>query len=199
MMEGMIMQTLNPTKLAQELLLSKLACAACMIDGTAGNGKDTLFLAKNSPKDAIVYAFDIQESAIAASRELLVENHLDQKVELILDSHTHILDYIKIPIDVAMFNLGYLPGHCHETMTSPASTIQALSHVIEQLSVGGLLSVVAYPGHHQGQEEHHAVRNYVMELPAKQFTVVCLDMINHTKKPPVLYLIEKVRGSQVIT
>lgn len=61
------MQTLNALRLAQQLLLPKVACAWCIVDATAGNGKDTLFLAKNSPENGIVYAFDIQEDAIEAS------------------------------------------------------------------------------------------------------------------------------------
>jgi len=187
------MQTLNSIRLAQELLLPKVAHACCIVDATAGNGKDTLFLAENSPEHAIIYAFDIQENAIEASRKRLIEHHLDSKVRLILDSHANVQAYIGSSIDVAMFNLGYLPGNCHETMTMAESTIHALAAVVGQLSVGGIISIVAYPGHYHGQEEHHAVRSYVMTLLPEQFTVVCLDMINHSKKPPILYLIEKVR------
>lgn len=188
------MQTLNAIRLAQELLLPKVACAHCIVDGTAGNGKDTLFLAQNSPEHGMVYAFDIQESAIEKSRKRVIEHHLENKVQLILDSHVNIRTYISSPIDVAMFNLGYLPGNCHETMTMADSTIRALTDVVGQLSVGGIISIVAYPGHQHGQEENQAVRSYVMTLPPEQFTVVCLDMINHGKQPPILYLIEKVRG-----
>ncbi len=188
------MQTLNAIRLAQQLLLSKLAGARCIVDATVGNGKDTVFLAKNSPEDGMIYAFDIQESAIEVSKKRLVEQRLDHKVQLILDSHANIRCYVDGMIDVAMFNLGYLPGKCHETMTMPHSTISALTAIVSQLSIGGTISVVGYPGHKTGKEENDAVREYTMGLPADQFTVVCIDMINHDNHPPILYMIEKIRG-----
>jgi len=188
------MQTLNAIRLAQELLLPKVARARCIVDATAGNGKDTLFLAENSPEHGVIYAFDIQENAIEASRKRLMEHNLDGKVQLILDSHANIRPYINKPIDVAMFNLGYLPGKCHEKMTMAESTVSALTDVVDQLSVGGIISVVAYPGHNHGQEENNAVRKYIMTLQPKQFTVICIDMINHLNHPPILYMIEKIRS-----
>ena len=63
------MQTLNVIRLAQQLLLPKVANATCIVDATAGNGKDTLFLAKNSPSHARLYAFDIQQSAIEVAKK----------------------------------------------------------------------------------------------------------------------------------
>lgn len=189
-----VIQTLTAIRMAQQLLLPKVACASCIVDATAGNGKDTLFLAKNSPEHGIVYAFDIQENAIEASRTRLIEHNLGDKVQLILDSHVNTRSYIDRPIDVAMFNLGYLPGECHETMTMTESTISALTDIVGQLSDGGIISVVTYPGHNHGQEENNAVHNYTMTLPLEQFTVICMDMINHRNNPPVLYIIEKIRS-----
>jgi predicted methyltransferase len=187
-------QTLNATRLAQTLLLPKIASAKCLVDATAGNGKDTLFLAKNSLQDGVVYGFDIQSQAIEATRKRLSEHQLADKVKLILDSHINFGNYITTPIDVAMFNLGYLPGECHEMMTMAKTTVVALTAVVQQLAVGGMISVVAYPGHEQGQEENIVVRNYIMTLSAKIFTVICIDMINHTNNPPILYLIEKIKN-----
>jgi len=189
------MQTLNVIRLAQQLLLPKVANARCIVDATAGNGKDTLFLAKNSPSHARLYAFDIQQSAIEVARKGLLEQQLDDKVQWILDSHANSRLYVKEHIDVAMFNLGYLPGNSHETMTKATSTIEAVSNIVEDLSIGGIISIVAYPGHPHGQEEHQAVRSYLMGLPQQCFTVVCMDMINHSHCPPVLYLIEKVKST----
>lgn len=187
------MQTLNAIRVAQQLLLPKVACAGCIVDATAGNGKDTLFLAKNSPGHGIIYAFDIQKNAIEASQKRLMEHNLGDRVQLILDSHANVRYYIHGPIDIAMFNLGYLPGECHETMTMPESTIQALTDIANQLADGGIISIVTYPGHDNGQKENRAVRDYVMTLAAEEFTVLCLDMINHDNNPPILYVIEKVR------
>lgn len=187
-------QTFTAIRLAQQLLLPKVACACCIVDATAGNGKDTLFLAENSPENGIVYAFDIQKNAIATSRKRLMEHQLADKVQLILDSHVNTRSYIDRPIDVAMFNLGYLPGECHATMTMADSTVRALTDIVSQLSDGGIISVVTYPGHNHGQEEKNAVDKYIMTLSAEQFTVICIDMINHRNNPPVLYMIEKIRS-----
>ena len=186
------MQTLNAIRVAQQLLLSKVACATCIVDATAGNGKDTLFLAQNSPENGIIYAFDVQKNAIATSKKRLMEHNADNKVQFILDSHANVKSYIDREIDVAMFNLGYLPGECHTTMTMPESTIQAVTDITNQLSHGGIISVVTYPGHDNGQKENRAVRDYVITLAAEEFTVLCLDMINHGNNPPILYVIEKI-------
>ncbi len=192
------MQTLNAIRLAQQLLLPKVACADCIVDATAGNGKDTLFLAKNSPQNGMVYAFDIQENAINASRKRVDDHNVGDKVQLILDSHANVRSYIDKPIDVAMFNLGYLPGECHATMTMSQSTVCALTDIVSQLSDGGIISIITYPGHDQGKEENMAVRNYTMTLPTEQFTVLCIDMINHGNNPPILYMIEKVRNKSIV-
>ena len=45
------------------------------IDATAGNGKDTLFLAKTVTKSGQVFAFDIQDQALEMTRNLLAVNN----------------------------------------------------------------------------------------------------------------------------
>ena len=96
--------------MAERLLKDKLVGAKCAVDATCGNGHDTLLLAKTSPRDAIIWAFDIQPVALANTQKLLAEHHLAEKVRLIESCHSHIAEYVHEPVDVAMFNLGYLPG-----------------------------------------------------------------------------------------
>jgi hypothetical protein len=189
------MQTFNAIKLAHSLLSARLSGAQCVVDATAGNGKDTLFLASSIPSNAIVWAFDIQEVALATTKKKLTAYHLEDKVHLILDSHARAADYVCELVDVAMFNLGYLPGVSHHIRTKPQSTVLALQEIVNLLSIGGLISVVAYPKYEAGQQEHHAVKEFLSGLPATHFTVGCWSMVNHTNDSPVLYVIEK--GSEV--
>ena len=73
------------------------------IDATAGRGNDTLFLAQNAKK---VYAFDIQEEAIASAREKT--EGLDN-ITFLLDSHVAMDRYVSEKADCIVFNFGYLP------------------------------------------------------------------------------------------
>ncbi len=188
------MQTLNAIKLAQQLLLNKVNKAQRLVDATAGNGKDTLFLAKNSAKDAVVWSFDIQEAAILKTKQLLSHHKLSDKVKLIVDSHANMDCYITEEIDVAMFNLGYLPNNDHKITTEEQSTIAALQKILGLLSIGGMISLVAYTGHQEGYWEQKAVQELFTSLPSELFTVGCWSMINHSNNPPILYVVEKTRG-----
>lgn len=188
------MQTFNAVKLAQQLLLEKIKAAQCVVDATAGNGKDTLFLAKNSCKDAVIWAFDIQDAAIFKTKQLLVTHNLLNKVHLIVDNHANMSSYINGTIDVAMFNLGYLPSADHKITTDVQSTKMALQQILKALSVGGIVSLVTYPGHQEGYHEQQAIQEYLKSLSPEIFTVGCWSMINHVNHPPMLYVVEKTRS-----
>lgn len=188
------MQTFNAVRLAQHLLLGKIKTAKCVVDTTAGNGKDTLFLAENSCKTTVVWAFDIQQAAILKTKQLLSAHNLLNKVNLIVDSHANISSYVTGIIDVAMFNLGYLPNANHEITTELQSTITALREILTILSVGGIISLVTYPGHQAGYWEQQAVEKYLRSLSPEIFTVGCWSMINHINNPPILYVVEKTRS-----
>ena len=62
------------------------------------------------------------------------------------------------------------------------------------LAEGGLVSIVAYPGHAQGFEEHERVRELLGALPQREFSVGCWLMVNKKNDPPLFYLVEKVKG-----
>lgn len=188
------MLTLSAVKMSHMLLGAKVANAKCVVDATAGNGKDTLFLALNTPEQCRIWAFDIQQQALSNAEFLLKKYELHKKVTFVLDSHANILNYVKEPVDIAMFNLGYLPGGTHDIVTEPESTIQALTNLISHSAVGGIISVVAYPGHPGGRDEHEAVREYLTSLPQRNYTVASWSMVNQINNPPVLYIIEKVRS-----
>lgn len=188
------MQTFNAIKLAKQLLIEKVKTAQCVVDTTAGNGRDTLFLAENSCSDAVVWAFDIQQAAIVHTKQLLETHNLLNKVRLIVDSHANLSSYITGNIDVAMFNLGYLPNADHKITTELQSTIMALRQILNVLSIGGIISLVTYSGHQAGYCEQKAIQEYLKSLSPEIFTVGCWSMINHSNNPPKLYLVEKTRS-----
>ncbi|CUH94288.1 hypothetical protein P22_0354 [Propionispora sp. 2/2-37] len=190
------MQNMNAVKVAQKLLKDKVKQASLVLDATMGNGSDTLFLAEQTPPEALVYAFDIQKTAIEKTREQIVQNNWAHKVHLILDSHANMNKYLpdNQKLDVVMFNLGYLPGGSHSLVTKAESTVMAIKKAVARLAVGGRISIVAYTRHNGGQEETLAVEQFVSSLPQNIFTVACWQTINHVNYPPKLYIIEKMRG-----
>ena len=74
-------------------------------------------------------------------------------------------------IAAACFNLGYLPGSNKSLITKPATTRVALGAALELLRPGGVVTIVAYPGHEGGGKERDAVRKWVGELSEEQFEV----------------------------
>jgi tRNA1(Val) A37 N6-methylase TrmN6 len=188
------MVAVNAVQMAHKLIMPRLAKATLAIDATAGNGNDTLFLAKNSPVETTIWAFDIQPQAITKTHLLLKQHGFTHKVRLIQDDHAKLATYIDQPIDIVMFNLGYLPGGDHARSTCPTTTLQAIQQVLQLLTVGGLITITAYPGYEHGKQEHYALNQYLTGLKQQAFTVASWTMVNQVNSPPVLYVIEKRRS-----
>ena len=174
----------------KQLLEQAISPGDCVVDGTAGNGHDTLFLAKLTGVSGKVFAFDIQAEAIKATGERVQEF---QHVELVHDSHAKINEYVKEPISAAVFNLGYLPKGDHSIITKAQSTLAALEQCLELLTVNGLLLIVVYSGHEGGSEERDAVMEFISALPQKSFDVLKYEFINQQHSPPFLLAVEKKR------
>lgn len=173
---------------AKFLLEQAVSPGDCVVDGTAGNGHDTFFLAGLTGESGKVFAFDIQAEAIKATAERVKEF---QHVELVHNSHAKIKEYVTEPISAAVFNLGYLPKGDHSIITKAQSTLAALEQCLELLTVNGLLLVVVYSGHDGGSEERDAVVEFVTALPQKSFNVLKYQFINQQHSPPFLLAVEK--------
>lgn len=158
------------TQLAHDLIRREIAPGSeglLVIDATAGNGHDTLFLAELVGPGGRVWAIDIQAAAIAQTRDrvgpwlervdLRVGDHADLKSVIPLEHHGRIA--------IVMFNLGYLPGGEKATITRTDSTLAALNAAWELLAVGGLVSMIAYPGHAGGDQEALAVADWIRQRP----------------------------------
>lgn len=171
----------------RERIKEKIKKTDICLDATCGRGNDTLFLAKLSKK---VYAFDVQKEAIDYSKNLLKEY---DNIEFINDTHENILDYINENINIAMFNLGYLPKGDKTITTKCSSTIASVSKVIKKLEVNGIITIVCYPGHPEGFIESKELIEYLKNINQKEYDIVRYDFINQINNPPFAIIIEKIK------
>lgn len=162
-----------------------------VIDATAGNGNDTIFLAKQLSDKGMVFSFDVQKKAIDKTRERIISECLSQKVSLIHAGHQEIAKYVKKNIKVAMFNLGYLPGGDHSITTKGSTTILALEQTMSLLKPGGIISVCVYSGHLGGKEELEDVIAFTKSIDYKCYNVLKIDFYNKINDPPILIMIER--------
>jgi tRNA1(Val) A37 N6-methylase TrmN6 len=183
------------TELAHQLAAKRLRRKSKTIDATAGNGHDTLFLAQKVGPDGKVYAFDLQEAAIASTRERMEKEDCAKQVSLHHASHTdmhaHIPESAQGKIKVVMFNLGYLPGSDKSITTQWPQTLQAVKVALSLISEDGLVTIVAYPGHPAGAEEANALSNFAQWLDPEEFSVAHYAFQNRPNKPPFLIAIER--------
>jgi 16S rRNA C1402 N4-methylase RsmH len=135
-----------------------------VVDATAGNGHDTLELARLVGETGRVHAFDIQQAAIDQTRRRLSRHGLLERVTLQLCGHEHLLERLppecRGKIAATMFNLGYLPGGDKQRVTRAATTVRAMEQAVWCLRPGGILTVIAYPGHPGGSDELDAVKDW---------------------------------------
>ena len=167
------------------------------IDATVGNGHDTLFLVRQVGEKGTVIGFDVQKDALEAARERVRANapSAGDSLRLVQDGHERMRKYIGADavgaVGTVMFNLGYLPGGDHSITTAPDTTRRALAESVDILRPGGVVTVVAYPGHAGGSDEAEVVSTWSAALPDDQFLVLSYRLANQTGDPPRLYAIEK--------
>lgn len=175
------------------LLKTVISPGDTVVDATAGNGHDTLFLARLVGENGHVYAFDVQEPAIEATKARLGE--YQNRATVIHAGHETILNYVSNEISAAVFNLGYLPGNNHEIITQPTTTIKAIEGCLHLLKVNGLILLVVYHGHEGGDVERDLLLEYVQNLPQSYVHVLKYEFMNQQNHPPFLLAIEKMKKS----
>ena len=163
-----------------------------VIDATAGNGGDTVFLAKLVGQEGRVYSFDIQQIAIDRTKEKLKNEGLESRVTLVKDGHEKMETYLSGDVDAIMFNLGYLPGGDHRIGTKGNTTIKAIESATELVRVNGIITIVLYYGGESGFEEKEQVLEYIRTIDCKRFTVSMTEFVNHINCQPILICIEKL-------
>ena len=161
------------------------------VDFTMGNGNDTLFLSKTVGESGRVYAFDIQEEALASTEAHLKENGAPENYTLICASHHRVKEFVKEPIKAGMFNLGYLPRSGKKAVTTMReTTMPAVEAAIDLLKPDGVLIVAIYPGHEEGAAEGDMLREYFATL--SRFRICASEFrILNSPTSPYFFLIEK--------
>lgn len=157
-----------------------------IIDATAGNGRDTVFLCGLTGTEGRVLAFDIQRQAVENTRKRLEESGWAQTGEVILDSHANMARYAQPgSVDCIVFNLGWLPGGDHTIFTHADSTIAAIEAGLTLLRDGGLMCVSIYYGGASGYAERDALLEYVKTIDPMKYTVLVTQFANRGGDPPI--------------
>jgi len=155
------------TELAHQAVSAVVNLGEVAIDATTGNGHDTCFLAKLVGEDGKIFALDCQAEALQRTRRRLEENRLTN-VTLRQCDHADISTIIPAEFadqaSAVMFNLGYLPGGDKSIITRTESSVTAIANSLPLLRRGGVLTVMAYPGHEGGDRETSAVEEFLMSL-----------------------------------
>lgn len=164
----------------------------CM-DATAGRGNDTALLCELVGDAGKVFAFDIQEAAVKATKERLLSLGYENRAEVLLKSHTEMGQYAdEETVSCILFNFGYLPGGNHSLATRKETSIEAIETGLTLLEKDGLMSLCIYSGGDSGFEERDALLAYLKTLDAKKYLVIVSAYYNRPNNPPIPVLIIKL-------
>lgn len=152
------------------------------IDATCGNGHDTLALSKLNLSH--IYAFDIQEKSIQATKSRV---GFQKNISYHLGCHSLFLS-VNAPIHLIVYNLGYLPGGKKGLTTITSTTLKSLEKGLKLLSIGGLISMTLYPGHPEGKREEDALLDYVTTFSPKNFQITHHRVLNRSTAPSLLFI-----------
>ena len=169
--------------LQKHFILTHLREGDVAVDFTMGNGHDTEFLSKTVGPTGHVYAFDVQEQALASTADRLRETGCPDNCTLILDSHHNVKKYVDVPIKAGMFNLGYLPGSDKTVTTMRKTTLPAIEAAIELMDRDAIILVAVYPGHAEGEAEGKMVCEYLASLSRYKVCATQIKILNSPTSP----------------
>jgi hypothetical protein len=161
-----------------------------VIDATAGNGEDSLFLAtllfghvsgrdKMNNRDmennnhelhemkSSLLCLDIDRKACQATRQRIhaaFPDLVDKSIQVLPVSHDPLplSNLSSSSIGLVVYNLGRLPNAAETVPTQTPSTLSSLAQSARLLRVGGMLSVMTYPG--SNAQEDSVVRAFMSGL-----------------------------------
>ena len=180
--------------LAREVIGQAVLPGDAAVDATMGNGHDTLMLCKAVGPAGKVYAFDVQEQALAETEKRLKEHGMDGRAVLIHAGHEHMAEYVKEPVRAVMFNLGWLPGGDHDVTTRWETTRQAVESALSLLLPMGVLVICAYPGHAEGEREKRELTAFLSSLSNREYNVLRQQFLNAGPGAPECFVIQKQGG-----
>jgi len=181
------------TSIVHHWLESHVSPGDLVVDATSGNGHDTLKLAHLVGPDGRVVAVDIQDEAIQATRDRLIEADMLDRVDVHCMSHealNELLDASGV-VSCAVFNLGYLPGGDKALVTTPMSTLRAHQVLLDHLAPGGVIFSTVYTGHEGGKAEAAELEEWARSLDGKRVTVARHEWVNLDGQPPYILVIHK--------
>lgn len=164
-------------KYIRPLIKSNSIC----VDMTLGNGLDSELLCSKAKN---VYGFDISLQAIVNSKQKLSKYN---NIEYINDNHINVDKYIKEKIDLAIFNLGYLPHSENHNITKANETLIAFKKIYELLKDNGYIIITFYIGHIGGKQEYYLLDKYFEEANINIIEKYKQDKIDS----PITYIIKK--------
>lgn len=165
-----------------------------VIDATCGNGHDILLLSHLTLADGKghVVGFDIQESAIQKTTDLLRTNLQQEQfdcIQLIHGSHDLFPENIRSSsVRLVVYNLGYLPGGNKQITTRVETTLASVKRARDLLMPGGVISLTCYPGHAEGQVEEKALLELVASWEAKEWSCCHHRWVNRRSAPSLLLI-----------
>ena len=180
--------------LAREVLERAVRPGDTVVDATMGNGHDTLMLCESVGPEGRVYAFDVQEDAVAETEKLLKDKGVFGRAELIQTGHEHMKEYVNGPVSAVVFNLGWLPGGDHAITTRWETTSRAVQAALELLGPGGILVICAYPGHAEGELERRELAGYLAGLDNRRYNVLRQQFLNANAGAPECFVVQKTGG-----
>ena len=165
------------------------------LDGTAGNGHDTLFLVNLVGDAGKVFAFDVQKSSLDKTLSRLEATGVAHRCQFCLGGHEQLAEMLPEDccgrIRAGMFNFGYLPGSDRKVATKAKTSVEAVSRLLEYLCPGGVISLHLYAGHSGGASELKAIAALCEELPESEWRIAQYSIINKQRNREVLILGEK--------
>lgn len=173
----------NHLEMAHVLWEKMINPQSIVIDMTAGNGHDTLKLAQLKPKKLM--AIDIQNEALEKAKA----RTSGYSVEYTLISHAEYPDQLENEtIDLAVYNLGYLPGGNKSLTTRLESTLASITKMLPKLKPKGALSITCYPGHPEGRTEEEALCDWASKLKPIDWMVFSTRFLNRKTSPSLLWI-----------
>ena len=169
--------------LQKHFILTHLGEGDIAVDFTMGNGHDTEFLSKTVGEYGHVFAFDVQEQALASTSEHLRRSGCPDNCTLILDSHHNVKKYVDVPFKAGMFNLGYLPGSDKTVTTMRSTTLPAIEAAISLMARDAILLIAVYPGHPEGEAEGKLICEYLSTLSRYKICATRVQILNSPTSP----------------
>ena len=150
------------------------------IDATLGNGHDRFFLLSEVISGGTCIGLDVQQQALDSSMNLFL-NHPNileiNKFYSYLLCHSEI-DKIILdkPVDLIVYNLGYLPSGDKKITTLKENTLLSLKKALTLIGNKGLITITLYPGHSEGLKESLAIENWIFTLDEKKYQIIKFSM-----------------------